>query len=389
MRRLAHIEGLRAVAALAVVATHIALLSGFTAENALGPLTARLNVGVALFFVLSAYLLYRPWVEARLNGAGDPDVRRYAIRRFLRIFPAYLVALVVLGLLLPDEAPGVFGGDWWAYFGLLQVYFERTGVGGLGVTWSLSTELAFYITLPFLAWAAARLLAGRPRAQQVRLELILLGLSAAGAFAVRDLVVHEGLMRTFPNTMIGKWPWFVVGLALAVIRAAWGATAAGERPRPVRSLHTHPWAWCAVAAAILLFSAYGGVLPRQVFLMTFSETQMELLLYALFAFCLAGPILLRDAGDARGPAAWLALAPVAWLGAISYGIFLWHYPLARWTLSWTSGNGWLFAAVTLALTLVCATVSWYAVEKPCLRLSLGRRRSAAAVARAEVSEPAP
>ena len=175
MRRLAHIEGLRAVAAVTVVATHIALISGFTSANRLGPLTARLNVGVALFFVLSAYLLYRPWVEARLNGSRDPDVRRYAVRRFLRIFPAYLVALVVLGLLLPDEAPGVFGGDWWAYFGLLQVYFERTDVGGLGVTWSLATELAFYITLPLLAWAAARMLAGRPRAAQIRLELILLG----------------------------------------------------------------------------------------------------------------------------------------------------------------------------------------------------------------------
>ena len=196
-------------------------------------------------------------------------------------------------------------------------------------------------------------------------------------------------MQTFPSTLIGTWPWFVVGLALAVIRAAWGASAGGERPRLVRSAHTHPWAWWAAAGAILLFSAYGGVLPRQVFLMTPAEAQMELLLYGLFTFCLAGPILLRDAGDARGPAAWLALAPVAWLGAISYGIFLWHYPLALWAVSWTSGDAWAFAAVTLAGTIACATVSWYLVEKPCMRLSLGRRRTPAALARAEVSEPAP
>ena len=125
--------------------------------------------------------------------------------------------------------------------------------------------------------------------------------------------------------------------------------------------------------------------------MTPAEAQVELLLYAVFAFCLAGPILLHDPGADRGrsPATWLALAPVAWLGTISYGIFLWHYPLALWTWTWTSGSTWLYAAVTCALTLVCATISWYAVEKPCLRLSLGRRRSAAALARAEVSEPAP
>jgi peptidoglycan/LPS O-acetylase OafA/YrhL len=387
--RLAHIEGLRAVAVLTVLATHIALLSGFTAANPLGPLTARLNVGVALFFVLSAYLLYRPFVEARLNGATDPDVRRYAVRRVLRILPAYLVALVILGALLPDEAPGVFGSDWWAYFGLLQVYFEDTGIGGLGVTWSLSTEVAFYLVLPVLAWAAARLLAGRPRALQVRLELVLLAVSVAAAFAVRHVVVHEGWMRMFPNTLIGKWPWFAVGLALAVIRAAWGAIPAGERPPLVRSIRTHPWAWWAVAAAILLFAAYGGVLPRHVFLMTAAEAQTELLLYALFTFCLAAPILLHDAGGPRGPAALLALVPVAWLGAISYGIFLWHYPLARWTLSWTSGNAWVYAAVTCALAIGCAAISWYAVERPCMRLAVGRRSSPATVARAELSEPAP
>ena len=388
-RRLAHIEGLRAFAVLAVVATHIALLSGFTAANPLGPLTARLNVGVALFFVLSAYLLYRPFVEARLNGSSDPDVRRYAVRRLLRILPAYLVALVVLGLLLPDEAPGVFGSDWWAYFGLAQVYFERTGIGGLGVTWSLSTEFAFYVLLPILAWAAVRLLAARPRALQVRLELVLIAVSAVAAFAVRHVVVHEGWMRTFPNTLIGKWPWFAVGLALAVIRAAWGASPVGERPPLVRSFQTHPWAWWAAAGVILLFAAYGGVLPRHVFLMTPAEAQMELLLYGLFGFCLAAPILLLDAGRLRGPAALLALVPVAWLGAISYGIFLWHYPIARWTLSWTGGNALVYAAVTCALTIACAAVSWYVVEKPCMRLAVGRRSSPATVARAELTEPAP
>ena len=82
-----------------------------------------------------------------------------------------------------------------------------------------------------LAWAAVRLLAGRPRALQVRLELVLLAVSAVAAFAVRHVVVHEGWMRTFPNTLIGKWPWFAVGLALAVIRAAWGASPAASARR--------------------------------------------------------------------------------------------------------------------------------------------------------------
>ena len=387
--RLAHIEGLRAVAVLAVVGTHLALLSGFTAEHALGPLTARLNVGVALFFVLSAYLLYRPWVDARLNGARAVDAGRYATRRLVRIFPAYLLALIVLGLLIPDQAPGVFGGDWWAYFGLLQVYSQDTVVGGLGVTWSLSTELAFYLALPLIGWGAAQLLGGRPRALQVRIELAALAASVAVAFLLRHVVAEHGWVKTYANTIGGKWPWFAVGLALAVASAAWGTRPFEERPRVVRFGPGGAWACWATAAALLLFSAYGGVLPRNAFALTPAQSQLELLLFALFGLCLVAPVVLGDASAPRSPAALLALAPVVWLGTISYGIFLWHYPLAWWASGEIPDDAWLFAAVACALTLACAAVSWYVIEQPLLRRTIGRGRSRAALAAAEAREPAP
>ena len=81
------LDPLRAIAALAVVVTHTAELGGFNREHALGAWTVRLDSGVAVFFVLSAFLLYRPFVAARLDGRASPRVLRYARRRALRSCP--------------------------------------------------------------------------------------------------------------------------------------------------------------------------------------------------------------------------------------------------------------------------------------------------------------
>src|SRR5438067_1774084 len=103
------LDPLRAVAALCIVVTHTAGWSGFNSAHALGAWTARLDCGVAIFFVLSGFLLYRPFVAARLDGRDGPRVLRYARRRALRILPAYWVALALLGLVLPKYTPGVYG----------------------------------------------------------------------------------------------------------------------------------------------------------------------------------------------------------------------------------------------------------------------------------------
>jgi peptidoglycan/LPS O-acetylase OafA/YrhL len=120
------LDPLRALAALAVVVTHTAQLGGFNKEHALGAWTVRLDSGVAIFFVLSAFLLYRPFVRARLDGAPPPGVLAYARRRALRILPAYWVCVLALGLLDAQHTPGVFGERWWVYWGLLQSWSKET-----------------------------------------------------------------------------------------------------------------------------------------------------------------------------------------------------------------------------------------------------------------------
>ncbi|MDQ1519748.1 MAG: hypothetical protein QOI55_821, partial [Actinomycetota bacterium] len=94
-------DGLRAIAAVAVALTHSAFISGFNfRNNTWGPYTARLDIGVAVFFVISGFLLYRPFVLARLRAGTPPAAVPYFQRRFLRIYPAFWLVFTVV-LLVP------------------------------------------------------------------------------------------------------------------------------------------------------------------------------------------------------------------------------------------------------------------------------------------------
>ena len=104
-------DSLRGLAALAIVLTHVGLGSGANYNAAYGALLARLDIGVTLFFVLSGFLLYRPFVAARIEDRPALRLRDYARRRVLRIVPAYWLALTVLaiwpGLTLHGPALGL------------------------------------------------------------------------------------------------------------------------------------------------------------------------------------------------------------------------------------------------------------------------------------------
>src|SRR3954471_22762297 len=144
------VDGLRAVAVVCVLVTHTAFLSGFNGKGLLGAITARLDVGVTLFFVISGFLLYRPFVGARMHGRPGPAVRRYLRRRALRILPAYWLALTVLAIW--PGLTGGFSGDWWRYYFFLQLYDGNTLTRGISVTWTLCVEVTFYLALPL--WVA-------------------------------------------------------------------------------------------------------------------------------------------------------------------------------------------------------------------------------------------
>jgi peptidoglycan/LPS O-acetylase OafA/YrhL len=357
-------DGLRAIAVLSVVVTHTALLSGANELAWYGRYTARLDVGVTIFFLISGFLLYRPFVAAHLDGKAGPRVRDYARRRVLRIVPAYWLALTVLAI-YPGLAQ-MWSGHSWVYYLFLQDYDSAWTFGGIQPAWSLAIEAAFYVALPFLAYAARRAGVGRSRGMRVRIEVV--GLAALRAASVVLRAATPGSPASqLHTTLLGTFDWFALGMLLAVASAA----LAGRRePGIVQLLRRRPsLAWLL---ALVLFWFTSTQLGPGGFRVTAGQSLAQHLLYGAIAFFLLLPAVFAD--DAGGlPRRVLANRALAWLGLVSYGVFLWHHPIA---LKLTGANGGaLFGsarmlgitAATLAIAIACATLSYYLVERPILR----------------------
>ena len=175
-RYFAELDGLRAVASIAVVATHTAFAAGVYTHGTWGAATQRLEVGVAIFFVLSGFLLGLPHLERAQNGRPVESTRRYAVKRLARILPVYWVVVVVALVAVPaNRGSGL--GVWIGNLTLVEHFRAPFLPTGLSQMWSLSVEAAFYLVLPLLgaglAWIARH---SRNRVRSVRLTLLALGL---------------------------------------------------------------------------------------------------------------------------------------------------------------------------------------------------------------------
>jgi peptidoglycan/LPS O-acetylase OafA/YrhL len=366
------LDSVRAIAALSVLVFHASLWSQITLTGSVAaPFLSRLDVGVAVFFALSGFLLYRPYVRARLIGGPAPRVAAYGWRRLLRIVPAYWVALTVLAVAVPLE--GVFEpGHAVVYYGFLQIYGDLV-LGGITQAWSLCVEVTFYALLPL--WAL--LLARRPAS--VRVELWALAGLAAVAVAWNLLAVLGAADPEHANTsrMLVWLPAFLdhfaLGMALAVLSVC--AERDGRAPRSVAWVERRPWAAWLGALAAFTFVAIGIGLSSENRLdapMNAAQTLARHWLYAVVAVGVLLPAVFGPPG--HGAIRRLLAHPaLLYLGAISYGIFLWHNGVIELTAGAIEIDGtWTDFAVLLGVgvigAVVAASLSWRLVERPILRL---------------------
>jgi peptidoglycan/LPS O-acetylase OafA/YrhL len=348
--RVASLTGIRAVAALAVVLTHAAYTTGKYVQGYGGLLWSRMEIGVPIFFVLSGFLLFSPWVTAAARTQPAPSVRRYAWHRVRRIMPAYVVTVVVAYALYHFRTAGPNPGHTWE--GLLrnltltQIYTDNYLYSylhqGLTQMWSLAVEVAFYVALPALAWL---LMVGLCR-RQWRPRLLVAGLLALAAISPAWLwLVHrttelpDGARLWLPGYL---W-WFVGGMLLAALRPL-GIRAYALACVPL-----------AVVSLLIVATPIGGE-P------TTSPAELRAALvksafYAVIATLAVAPLALPG-GDGRGLyARFLASRPMVFLGEISFEIFLIHLvtmelvmvEIVRFPIY--TGSMWLLFVVTLLVTV--------------------------------------
>jgi peptidoglycan/LPS O-acetylase OafA/YrhL len=347
----------------------------------------RLDVGVTIFFLISAFLLYRPFAAARIDGAREVATGAFAWRRFLRVLPAYWAALLVITLWL---GPGdvLTPSGFVDHVALLKLYDPATIVDRpIQVAWTLGVELSFYAFLPLYA-GLMRLLPAASRAVRVRQELI--GLAALVVLSAGYKVVLLWTGTAVPSSrapepalvaLPGYLDQFAAGMALAVVSVA--RPEAGAR---------RPWAWWSLAATAFAIACVPGLLGLEHF--SPGGYLLRDLLFTLVAVGLMVPAAFP--GDGRGAVRRILASPVLrWLGTISFGIYLYHFAvlvqLGRWGLKdhepVNDIAAWLAAAVVGAIVLAAA--SFYLLERPLMRLGsvVGRRREpAAATTRALPSE---
>lgn len=348
------LDGLRALAAVTVVLTHVGFETGASLAGPLSTVLARFDVGVAVFFVLSGFLLHRPQAVAALSGRAQPAWRPYLWRRALRVLPAYWLAVVLALVLLPENR-GAGLGTWLEQLSLTAIYVDAAGEPGLTQMWSLGTEVSFYVALPLL---------GRLAGRTVRSQLAL----CAGLLAV-GLAFHVLVGREVLPPQAGFWlpthlDWFAYGMALAVLVAS--------RDRVLAEVAGDGGTCWLGAAALFAVAGTPLVGGYGLDLLTATESVARTLLYGAVAVLLVLPAVAGDQ-DRGAVRAVLRSRPAVFLGRVSYGVFLLHLVvlevvLLALDLPPFGGRMPLVAALVLPVTVLLAWASLRLVEEPALRL---------------------
>jgi peptidoglycan/LPS O-acetylase OafA/YrhL len=370
--RLDALDGLRGLAATGVLVLHVWMFSyGDSHRPPKGLLDfaiGELRLGVQLFFVLSGFLIFRPFAAAALDGARrSPSLTRYAIRRAARILPGYWLALAASFLLLRhlNHRTQIDADQLPIFLLFAQNHFEETIKHLDPPMWTLGIEMSFYATLPIAGLLALRLGPHRRRLVALTLTVVAAGLLSTvlaythdwpqtlstsllphlaefGAGMTAAVLLHRRTLRAMPAAAIA-----VAGIALVVANSWWHATGAGS-----------------VDTRNLVGDAPGVV-------------GIALVLATL----VAGP----------WRAVLLSRGPAKWLGTISYGVYLFHFPVIvglRMTGHWPQDSLTRELLAVLAIVLPAATLSWFLVERPAIRWAQ-RRTSGARTAATTPPEVAP
>jgi peptidoglycan/LPS O-acetylase OafA/YrhL len=372
-QRLAYLPGLDGVRAFAVGAVMM-YHAGLSAAS--GGF-----MGVDTFFVLSGFLItsllvseWRTTMTIRLAAFWARRARRLLPALFLMLLLVAFFASVVVPkgtypALRLDALSTLFYVSNWHFVLTNSDYFNQSAAASpLIHTWSLAVEEQFYVVWPLVVLGLLRL------TRSLRPLLVLCCAAAIGSALEMDLLFHHGatVNRLYLGTDTRAQCLFI-GATLAVVLAmpsrrgqASGRLATDGLWTPAHRAGTTACAAAGVAGAGLSF-----------FLWTHVDSFSNLPYqggFFLIGLATAG-VILAVVGAPRSPVPWfLSLAPIRYLGRISYGLYIWHWPIFIWLNAARTGlEGNALFAVRAATTGAVAAASYHLVEAPIRQGSLVRR----------------
>ena len=389
-KRVPKFDGVRGISAIALLVVHVAFVASLIGSYTTPPsnlfgaaFVDSFQLFLGNFFLISGMFLFRPFARAIIGDTPKPKLGQYFFRRGLRLLPAYY-AMVTGGLLLLNY--GQIGGIWNAVrpYVLMQNY-DPHWMAGMDITWTVPTEIQWYLFLPVAAWAMRRYARrGRDPLHRARRLLLLspvLFLVGFGWYAY----IHLPFMGLYPPQY--WWPPIMagnvgIGMGLGVMSAL-SQVSPGDTPRLFRLAARRPnMFWLAAAGVFALNSftpfdrpGYGDYLTMPAEL-TFYTLQI------LFAALIITPMIAPGARS-RLIEAVFGNRVIVFLGRISYAVYLWHFVILYLVLRNGSIFGttpkllpglrglegfWVLEPAVLAGSIAVATLSYYLVERPILRL---------------------
>ncbi|MGA9491690.1 MAG: acyltransferase family protein [Mycobacterium sp.] len=360
------LDGVRALAVALVLADHGGI-PGMTGGF----------LGVDVFFVLSGFLITSLLLD-ELGRTGRIDLANFWIRRARRLLPALVLMVLTVAVgrqffspeavarLRDDAVAAFFWVANWMFVADKTDYFTRGAPPSpLQHAWSLGVEEQYYLVWPLVLVAVAVGLAARARRRDsratlggVRLTVFLLAtLGAVGSATAAVLLASDATRdRVYFGTDTRAQALLVGAAASALLVGDWSSLNRGWS-----LIRSRTGKWVARLLPLVGLAMLGAAAHYA----TGSAREFRgglLIVAAVAAVLVIAPVAL----DQRGPvAAVLAWGPLAWLGTISYGVYLWHWPIFMVVNGQRTGwSGLSLFAVRCAATLAVSTVSWWAIEQP-------------------------
>ena len=365
------LDGIRAISVIAVMIYHADphwIPGGFLSVN--------------VFFVLSGYLITGLLLK-EASRWGAIDLASFYKNRARRLLPALFVVVAVVTVIgaqiLTSNARAHLRGDGlatlfyvanWRFVLEGESYFASSGdPSPFRHMWTLAIEEQFYLVFPILVLGLMTIARGSRR----RIAHGLLALIALSALV--QAWIYTSRIEPMPAPDPSRIYYgtdtraneLLLGAALAVAMTYWSKRALRANAERLT--------WAGIAAFIGMIVFFFGPDETSAWVFLGGSVVFSILICLIIVAIEVWPTSLF--------AELLSWKPIVWIGELSYGIYLWHWPVFVFLNEERTGwNEWLLLAVRLAITLLLATVSYYGIEQPIrtqkLQRRLGRKKAVAA-----------